>query len=101
MSQVNIFYLHSPDRKADLKDTLSGINELYKKGKFKKFGLSNFLVHEIEDVVRVAQEINFVLPWVYQGSYSATAWRQEKELFPVLREHNIRFTHIAHSLEGS
>ncbi|KAI4599612.1 Aflatoxin B1 aldehyde reductase member 2 [Pestalotiopsis sp. 9143b] len=88
---VNIFYLHSPDRNASLQETLAGVNELHESGMFKKFGLSNFLAHEVEDVVRVAKENNFVLPSVYQGNYSAIARKQETELIPVLRQHNISF----------
>jgi len=58
---------------------------------FNKFGLSNSLAHEVENVIRVAQENNFVLPSVYQGSYSAIARRQESELLPVLRKHHFSF----------
>lgn len=88
---VDIFYIHVPDRKHPLEDTLAGINELYKAGKFKRFGLSNFHASEVEDVIRISKENNFVLPTVYQGNYSAIARRQEKELFPTLRKHNIAF----------
>ena len=89
--QVRIFYLHSPDRHANIKEILSGVNDLHKRGMFQKFGLSNFLAHEVEEVIRVAQENNFVHPSVYQGSYSAIARRQESELLPVLRKHHISF----------
>lgn len=89
--QVQVFYLHSPDRTANIQDILSGVNDLYERRMFNKFGLSNFLAHEVEDVIRVAQENNFVLPSVYQGSYSAIARRQESELLPVLRKHHISF----------
>ncbi|KAF7557607.1 hypothetical protein G7Z17_g540 [Cylindrodendrum hubeiense] len=89
--QVDIYYLHSPDRKARLEDTLEGINELYKQGKIKRFGLSNFLTNEVEDVIRVATEKGYVLPTVYQGNYSAVARKVEDTLFPLLRKHNIAF----------
>lgn len=80
-----------PDRKHPLEDTLAGINELYKAGKFKRLGLSNFYASEVEDVIRISKENNFVLPTVYQGNYSAIARKQEQELFPTLRKHNIAF----------
>ncbi|KAE8154944.1 NADP-dependent oxidoreductase domain-containing protein [Aspergillus avenaceus] len=89
--KVNIFYIHSPDRSADLLDTLAGINELHKRGKFHRFGLSNFLADEVEDVIRLATKHSFVLPTVYQGSYSAVTRRPEKELLPVLRSHGMSF----------
>ncbi|KAH8902860.1 Aldo/keto reductase [Coniochaeta sp. PMI_546] len=88
---VDVYYLHAPDRRLPWKDTLSGLNELYKQGAFKRLGLSNFLGHEVEEIIRVAKENNFVLPSVYQGNYSAVARRVEEEILPILRKHNIAF----------
>ncbi|KAJ1543711.1 hypothetical protein HK405_009100 [Cladochytrium tenue] len=91
VNQVDTYYLHSPDRKTPIEETLSGIQELYTQGRFKRFGLSNFLPHEVEEVVRVAREKGYVLPTVYQGNYNAVARGQEAELFPILRKHGIAF----------
>ncbi|KAJ1551350.1 hypothetical protein HK405_014684, partial [Cladochytrium tenue] len=91
LDQVDIYYLHSPDRNRPVEETLSGIQELYTQGRFKRFGLSNFLPHEVEEVVRVAREKGYVLPTVYQGNYNAVARGQEAELFSVLRKHGIAF----------
>ncbi|CAG9990855.1 unnamed protein product [Clonostachys byssicola] len=89
--KVDVYYIHAPDRKTPLEQTLEGINELYKQGRFEHFGLSNFLASEVEDVIRVAKANGFVVPTVYQGNYSAIARRQEEELFPTLRKHGISF----------
>jgi aflatoxin B1 aldehyde reductase len=88
---VNNFYLHAPDPKVALEETLAGIDDLYRAGKFNNFGLSNFNADEIKDVVRVATEKNYVLPTVYQGNYSAIARQLEKDILPTLREHGIAF----------
>jgi len=88
---VDVYYLHAPDPRVPLRETLSGINELYKQGAFKRFGLSNFLAHQVEEVVAIAKESGFVLPSVYQGNYNAVARRTEDEVFPVLRKYNIAF----------
>lgn len=88
---MNVYYIHSPDRQIPLEETLAGINELHKAGKFKHFGLSNFRPEEVQEVVRIAKEKGYVLPSVYQGNYNAVARRIEAELLPVLRENNIRF----------
>jgi aflatoxin B1 aldehyde reductase len=89
--KVDIFYIHAPDRKVPIAETLSAIDELHKAGKFRRFGLSNFYVEEVEEVIRICNENNYVLPSVYQGNYSAVARRFEKTLFPLLRKHNIAF----------
>jgi aflatoxin B1 aldehyde reductase len=88
---VDVFYIHAPDRKHPLEPILAGINDLYVSGSFKRFGLSNFRSDEVEEVVRIAKQSNYVLPSVYQGNYSAVARRTETELFPTLRKYNIAF----------
>ncbi|KAH8894153.1 putative aldehyde reductase [Thozetella sp. PMI_491] len=89
--QVDVYYLHGPDRKTPLEETLGAIDELYKQGRFRRFGLSNFLPKEVEEVIRVAKEKGFVAPTVYQGSYSAVARKPEEELLPLLRKHGFAF----------
>lgn len=86
-----MFYIHVPDRRTPLEETLAGINELYKAGKFKRFGLSNYLANDIEDVMRISKQHNYVLPTVYQSNYSAVARRQEAEIFPILDKYKIAF----------
>ncbi|KAL4926139.1 aldo/keto reductase family protein [Aspergillus undulatus] len=89
--QVDVYYLHSPDRRIPWEEQLSAINELYEQGKIKRFGISNFLATEVDELVRIAKEKNWIAPSVYQGNYSAVARRAETELFPTLRKHNIEF----------
>ncbi|KAL2863275.1 aldo/keto reductase family protein [Aspergillus lucknowensis] len=90
-SRYEVYYLHAPDRNVPLETQLEAINTLYESGKFKRFGLSNYLASEVEDVVRIAKENNWILPTVYQGNYSAIARRAENELLPTLRKHGIQF----------
>lgn len=42
-SQIEMWYLHGPDRTTPYEDTLRAVNELYKEGKFKRFGISNYM----------------------------------------------------------
>ncbi|KAL3440926.1 NADP-dependent oxidoreductase domain-containing protein [Aspergillus insuetus] len=89
--QFDVYYLHAPDRRVPFKLQLEAINTLYEQGKIKRFGVSNAFGHEVEEMVRIAKENNWVTPSVYQGNYSAVARRQEKELFPILGKHGIAF----------
>ena len=70
---------------------LSAVTELHKQGRFSRFGLSNYLPEEVEEIVRLAREKGFVQPSVYQGNYSAIARKPEERLLPVLRKYNIAF----------
>lgn len=80
-----------PDVRLPLEETLEGINTLYKAGAFRRFGLSNFSIAMVEEVIRITQERGFVRPSVYQGIYNAVTRRTEGSLLPLLRKHNIAF----------
>jgi aflatoxin B1 aldehyde reductase len=43
---VDLWYLHAPDRTVPIEETLLGVNDLYKQGKFKTWGVSNFMAWE-------------------------------------------------------
>jgi aflatoxin B1 aldehyde reductase len=70
---------------------LKGINDAYQAGYFRRFGLSNFTVQELQGVYDTCKAKGYVLPSVYQGNYSAVARRQETELFPTLRKLGMSF----------
>jgi aryl-alcohol dehydrogenase-like predicted oxidoreductase len=74
-----------------LKELLNGMNTLHQAGKFKQLGLSNFLPDEVEEVIRIAKEHNYVLPSVYQGNYNAVSRHAETRLLPILRKHEISY----------
>ena len=40
VDKVDIFYIHAPDTSIPFAETLEGVNEVYKNGLFKRFGLS-------------------------------------------------------------
>ncbi|EMC93365.1 hypothetical protein BAUCODRAFT_26667 [Baudoinia panamericana UAMH 10762] len=88
---VDIYYIHAPDHKTPLEDTLAGINEVYKSGFFKRFGLSNYKAEDVQKVYDICKEKGYPLPKVYQGNYSAVARKQEELLFPTLRKLGIAF----------
>ncbi|SCU91209.1 LANO_0D11056g1_1 [Lachancea nothofagi CBS 11611] len=86
VASVNIFYLHSPDTETPLEETVDAIDALYKQGKFKKFGVSNFTPEDVKKIHAYCVSKNYVKPTVYQGNYNAVARTIETTLFPVLRE---------------
>ncbi|PTB63656.1 Aldo/keto reductase [Trichoderma citrinoviride] len=91
VSQVDIMYLHVPNRSVPFEETAEAIDKAYREGKFKRFGLSNYTADEVEQFVKIAEERGFVKPTVYQGQYNPIVRTGEKELFPVLRKHGISF----------
>eukprot|EP00026_Physarum_polycephalum_P009493 Phypoly_transcript_09618.p1 GENE.Phypoly_transcript_09618~~Phypoly_transcript_09618.p1 ORF type:complete len:312 (-),score=41.15 Phypoly_transcript_09618:183-1118(-) len=90
-NKVHILYLHAPERTTPFAETLAAINEEYKKGHFERFGLSNYTAQEVEEIVKIAKENNYVIPSVYQGNYNLAARGGEDTLFPVLRKFGFSF----------
>ncbi len=88
---VDLFYLHAPDLKTPIESTLAACQELYREGKFRALGLSNYASWQVVDIWHICQRNNWVLPTVYQGRYNAITRDVEPELFPALRAMGMRF----------
>jgi aflatoxin B1 aldehyde reductase len=91
-SAVETMFLHVPDRQTPFEDTAKAMNEDFQQGKFKKFGLSNYTAAEVQKFIDICEEKGYIKPSVYQGHYNAIVRGGEKELFPLLRKHNIAFS---------
>ncbi|OGM47160.1 hypothetical protein ABOM_003998 [Aspergillus bombycis] len=89
--QVDILYLHAPDRATPFEETCRAIDAEYRARKFARFGLSNYTAEEVEEIVTICEKHGLVKPSVYQGRYNAIIRSAEAQLFPVLRRHGIAF----------
>ncbi|KAK9478626.1 NADP-dependent oxidoreductase domain-containing protein [Lipomyces japonicus] len=81
---VDIFYLHAADRSVPLLETLQTVNEFYKEGKFKIFGISNYTAYEVAEIVTTTKFHGFVRPTLYQAKYNVLTRSIEDELIPAL-----------------
>ncbi|TIB27988.1 hypothetical protein E3P84_04169 [Wallemia ichthyophaga] len=95
-SKLKIFYLHGPERFPDgtrtpIEETLQALDEQHKLGKFETLGVSNFMSHEVAEMVCVARANGWIQPKVYQGNYSLAQRVTEAELFPCLRKYGMSF----------
>ncbi|KAM0438597.1 hypothetical protein ACHAPT_001349 [Fusarium lateritium] len=86
---VDIFYLHAPDRSVPFDETLKAVNDLYKEGKFRQLGLSNYAAWEVSELWNIANERGYVKPTVYQAMYNAFTREIETELVPCCRKYGI------------
>lgn len=91
IDQFDILYLHAPDTTSPFEETLEGINEAYKKGIFRRFGLSNFTAEQVQQIYDIAKNKGYPLPEVYQGNYNPIARHLETQLFPTLRKLGMHF----------
>lgn len=65
---IDVFYLHAPDRNTPYEDTLSEVNKLYEEGKFKRFGLSNYMAWEVKAPYEEDQGAYADLPFRWRKS---------------------------------
>ena len=91
MDCVQLFYLHAPDHRTSIVETLEAVNDLYQEKKFKEFGLSNYASWQVAEICMICKNKGWIMPTVYQGMYSTMTRMVEKELFKCLRHFNMRF----------
>jgi aflatoxin B1 aldehyde reductase len=68
---VDTFYLHAADRSTPFADSLKEVNEMYKEGKFRQFGISNYTSFEVAEIVMTCHANGWVRPTIYQAIYNA------------------------------
>jgi aflatoxin B1 aldehyde reductase len=88
---VDIFYFHVPDAVTPMEEQAKAMDEAFKAGKFKRFGISNFSPEQVEELVGIAEREGYVKPSVLQGQYNLLARKGEEDLLPVLRKHGIAY----------
>lgn len=89
--QVDILYIHGPAPGAKPADYAPIFDELYRDGKFRRFGISNYTPEQVRELYDYSKANGLVLPTVYQGNYNPVSRLIEADLFPVLRELGIAF----------
>ncbi|KAH7147809.1 NADP-dependent oxidoreductase domain-containing protein [Fusarium sp. MPI-SDFR-AT-0072] len=91
INQINVYYLHIPDRNNPVEPAIEALDQGYRDGKIKAWGISNFPADEVQEVIDICEKRGFVKPAVYQGHYNALVRAGEKELFPILRKNGMAF----------
>lgn len=88
---VDLLYLHAPDPKTPIDITLEACHQLFRQGKFRELGLSNYAAWQVADIWHICKQNGWIAPTVYQGMYNAITRDVERELFPAIRAFGIRF----------
>ncbi|KAB8073166.1 NADP-dependent oxidoreductase domain-containing protein [Aspergillus leporis] len=88
-NQVDIFYLHAPDRSVPFAETLEEVDKLHKEGKFVELGLSNYTAFEVAEIVTLCTAKGWVRPTIYQAMYNAITRSIETELVHACKRYGI------------
>lgn len=89
VDNIDLFYLHQPDRATPLSETLTTVAELVAEGKIGALGVSNFAAWQIADVIYTAREVGAPEPVVAQQLYNLVGRRLEEEYLEFAATHNI------------
>lgn len=76
---IDLFYLHAPDRRTPLEETLRTLAELIDEGKIRSFGVSNYAAWQLAELGHLADRIGAPRPVVAQQLYNLLARRIEDE----------------------
>lgn len=83
--RLDLFYLHQPDRKAPLEETLDVVGQLIGDGKIVTWGVSNFAAWQIGEMNTAADASGIPRPVVAQQMYNLLATRIEDEYIEFAR----------------
>lgn len=88
---LDLLYLHMPDLNTPITDTLQEVFKHFQAGKFRHFGLSNYAAWQVAEIAELCRKNGWMEPVVYQGMYNALTRDVERELFPCLKNYDMKF----------
>ena len=89
---IDIYYMHAPDYKTSLDESLEAMSSLVKSGKIRYLGISNYAAWQISDILALCDKRNFIAPIITQNVYNPITRGIETELIPFLAEHKMAMT---------
>jgi aryl-alcohol dehydrogenase-like predicted oxidoreductase len=81
---IDLYYMHEPDPRVPIEETLAALNDLMKAGKVRAIGASNFSAAEIAAAAEVAKKAGLTRFVASQDEYSLLNRGIEAELVPEL-----------------
>ncbi|MCT9625804.1 aldo/keto reductase [Pseudarthrobacter equi] len=97
--RLDLFYLHQPDRKAPLTETLGAVGQLIRDGKIRTWGVSNYAAWQISELNAAADAAVVPRPVVAQQLYNLLATGIEDE-YLEFAQHTGLLTMVYNPLGG-
>ncbi len=89
---LDVYYLHRPDTRVPIDETLRALDDLTRAGKIRYVGTSSFAAWQILESLWAAKEYRLERPVAEQAPYSLLDRRAERELLPMARSYGIGIT---------
>jgi aryl-alcohol dehydrogenase-like predicted oxidoreductase len=83
---VDLYYLHRPDSKTPIGETLGALDSLVQEGTVRAIGCSNFSAEQLAEADRVARELGTARFTVLQNQYSLLVRGDEEDVLPACRD---------------
>lgn len=91
VDQMDLYYIHGPDNQTPIEETCRAFGDLYRKGAYKRFAVSNLNPEMVGRAHTACEEQDHPSPSVYQGVYSPINRNAELELIPTLKKLGMGF----------
>ena len=88
--RIDIYYMHAPDPKTDLEESLETMSGLIRAGKIRYMGISNYPAWQIADMLAICDKRGYIAPIMTQNVYNAITRGIESELVPFIEAHRLR-----------
>jgi len=82
---LDIYYLHQPDYKVPIEETLDAMNTLVRQGKVRYMATSNYASWQVCEMHWIAEKNNYQAPAIAQPMYSLIARSIEQEFLPMAK----------------
>lgn len=89
VDDVDIYYLHKPDRSVPLTETLSALADFVREGSVRAIGVSNYSAWQISEILQVCQQVGAPKPVFAQQMYNLIARRLEDEYVEFAVTHGV------------
>ncbi len=86
---IDLYYVHRPDPKTPIEETLRALDELVRAGKVRHIGCSNFSVAQIDQAQAVAHRTSLTPFVAAEDQYSLLARAIERDLLPAIERHEL------------
>jgi aryl-alcohol dehydrogenase-like predicted oxidoreductase len=86
---IDLYYMHEPDPKTPIEETLGALDELTRAGKIRQAGCSNFSADQVEEAATAAKSLGVRGFVASQDEYSLVNRSIEAARLPTLRMHGI------------
>lgn len=89
---IDIYYLHAPDYRTPVEESLAAMNSLVLQGKVRYIGISNYAAWQAADILAICEKRGYARPVITQNVYNLLTRGIEAEFLPFLKAHPLALT---------